>query len=101
MSSTLGNNETSENLETASQRGVYYSRRAGCQSLHHYRLCFTRRALANRADLPDLLAGCGQQTDCSVRVSSRDDHRHPDTAVEYAMHFRIRHAAVLLQPREE
>ena len=59
------------------------------------------RALLDRADAVDDLAGGAQAFDRARGIAFSDDQHHPDAAVEDAMHLRVGDLALRLQPAEE
>src|SRR5687768_4271859 len=64
-------------------------------------LSFICIAVSNCAYTPYSFAGGPQRLHCGIRQFRRHYHRHADAAIKHAMHFTIRHVALLLQPTKK
>ena len=81
--------ESHKNASTTGQR-------IRCKALHNHSLRLPRPAHFNRANPPYGFAQRFEFYHRSLRIRSRNDHRHANAAIEHAMHFGIGHIAVLL-----
>src|SRR5947199_2426964 len=65
-----------------------------------HRMRRTRSTLDDGTDRLRALTGRVENAECAIRVVSRNDDDHADSAIEHAMHLGVLHVAFALQPIE-